>query len=126
MDILQSLPPLVTLVLGLLLIVWLILFLLVPFMLESIRSWTRKSYGELADMNKKLDRLIALLDQQRVDPSLLVDTRQAARGQPRPETEARPDRSRREPTISRSAGPSHAELPRPTLAPGIQVAYSRN
>ena len=100
MDILQSLPPLVTLVLGLLLIVWLILFLLVPFMLESIRSWTRKSYGELADMNKKLDRLTALLDQQRVDPSLLVDTRQAARGQARPASEARPDRSRREPTIS--------------------------
>ena len=100
MDILQSLPPLVTLVLGLLLIVWLVLFLLVPFMLESIRSWTRKSYGELAEMNKKLDRLTALLDQQRVDPSLLLDARHAARGQPRPASEARAERSRREPTIS--------------------------
>ena len=75
MEILQSLPPLVTLVLGLLLVVWLVLFLLVPFMLESIRSWTRKNHAELAEMNQKLDRLTALLEDQRTRSTRAAPTR---------------------------------------------------
>jgi predicted PurR-regulated permease PerM len=89
MDTLQSLPPVILLVLGLLLIVWLILFLLVPFMLESIRSWSRKTYHELTEMNKKLDRLTMLLD-DRNDP----------RPQIRTPVDPRSDRVRKEPTLS--------------------------
>jgi hypothetical protein len=104
MEILQSLPPLVTLVLSLLLVVWLVLFLLVPFMLESIRSWTRRNHAELAEINKKLDRIAALLQDKRVDPSLLhdarADVRRESRGQQKASSEGRGDRSRREPTIS--------------------------
>ena len=103
MDILQSLPPLVALVLGLLLVVWLVLFLLVPFMLESIRSWSRKTCHELEEVNKKLDRLTALLDQNRAEPPVLIDPRidprTEPRGQPRPPRDTRPDRARKEPTI---------------------------
>lgn len=83
MDIVQSLPPLVTLVLALLLVIWLVLFLLVPFMLESIRSWSRKSCQELEEMNKKLDRLAILLDDREHD-----------------DRDSSDNRARREPTIS--------------------------
>ena len=89
MDILQSLPPAILLVLGLLLVVWLVLFLLVPFMLESIRSWSRKNYHELTEMNKKLDRLTTLLDD-----------RSDLRPQIRTPLDPRSDRARKEPTIS--------------------------
>ena len=95
MDILQTLPPLVTLVLGLLLVVWLVLLLLVPFMLESIRSWTRKTYGELEEMNKKLDRLTALLVERSERHVPFADVRPEAR----PSREPRADRTRKEPTI---------------------------
>lgn len=57
----DNLPSAVTLVLGLLLVVWLILLLLVPFMIESIRGWTRRSCQELEEMNHKLDVLTTLL-----------------------------------------------------------------
>lgn len=96
MDVIESLPPLVTLVLGLLLVVWLVLFLLVPFMLESIRGWTRKSHAELADINKKLDRIARLLDSQSAEMNVLLDATREAAG--RPAREPR-DRARREPTI---------------------------
>jgi hypothetical protein len=95
MDVLESLPPLVTLVLGLLLVVWLVLFLLVPFMLESIRSWTRRSHAELADINKKLDRIATLLDDQSADMNVLLDVTRDSRGAPRDQRE----RARKEPTI---------------------------
>jgi hypothetical protein len=95
MEILQSLPPLVTLVLSLLLVVWLVLFLLVPFMLESIRSWTRKSHAELTEMNRKLDRLTALLDARGERHIHVKDARPEAR----PAREPRADRARKEPTI---------------------------
>jgi hypothetical protein len=96
MDVIESLPPLVTLVLGLLLVVWLVLFLLVPFMLESIRGWTRKSHAELADINKKLDRIARLLDSQSAEMNVLLDATREATGRP---ARAPRDRVRREPTI---------------------------
>ena len=55
-EILDNLPPAVMLVLALLLVVWLVLLLLVPFMIESIRGWTRKSHAELEQLNKKIGR----------------------------------------------------------------------
>jgi predicted PurR-regulated permease PerM len=98
METLQNLPPAVTLVLVLLLVVWLVLLLLVPFMIESIRSWTRKTYLELEEMNKKLEKLTAMLERdavQRPDAirpiELHVDT---------PPPGPRAPRVRKEPTIS--------------------------
>lgn len=110
MDIFENLPPAVTLVLGILLLVWLVLLLLVPFMIESIRGWTRRSCQELEEMNRKLDVLAALLADRgdphgaraepRIDP--LADfgdepgaaAEAGARGGRR-----RTDRVRKEPTI---------------------------
>jgi predicted PurR-regulated permease PerM len=99
METLQNLPPAVTLVLVMLLVVWLVLLLLVPFMIESIRGWTRKTYLELEEMNKKLEKLTAMLERdaatQRPDAirpiELRVDT---------PPPGPRPPRVRKEPTIS--------------------------
>ena len=98
MEILQSLPPLVTLVLSLLLVVWLVLFLLVPFMLESVRSWTRKSHAELTEMNQKLDRLTALLA-ERTEETIRRDAR-SGRNPAADSRSARGERVRKEPTIS--------------------------
>jgi hypothetical protein len=78
-----------------LLVVWLVLFLLVPFMLESIRSWTRRNHAELAEMNKKLDRIAALLDARGERHTHIKD----ARAEVRPTREPRADRARKEPTI---------------------------
>lgn len=64
LEILDTLPPAVMLVLSLLLLVWLVLLLLVPFMIEGIRGATRKTYLETQELNKKLDRLIQLLEEQ--------------------------------------------------------------
>ena len=61
MAILENLPPIVTLVLALLLVVWLVLALLVPFMIESIRSSTRRTSIELKELNEKVDRLLLVL-----------------------------------------------------------------
>lgn len=69
MEILDTLPPAVTLVLALLLVVWLVLALLVPFMIESIRNSTRRSYAELEALNDKMDRLVAALEQRGVLPA---------------------------------------------------------
>jgi hypothetical protein len=102
MEILQSLPPLVTLVLGLLLVVWLVLFLLVPFMLESIRSWSRKTCQEVEQLNAKLDRLTAIIADRRAEPPVLFDTDEARperKAKPRGPREPRSERTRKEPTI---------------------------
>jgi hypothetical protein len=61
MQMLDALPPALGVVLGLLALVWLVLWLLVPFMIESIRNSSRKTYLELEATNRKLDRLLALL-----------------------------------------------------------------
>jgi hypothetical protein len=95
-EILDNLPPAVLLVLVLLLVVWLVLLLLVPFMIESIRGWTRKSYVELEQLNKKVDRLIVLLS-ERADADLDLP---AVHPIDRPAREPRAERVRKEPTIS--------------------------
>jgi hypothetical protein len=66
--------------------VWLALLLLVPFMIESIRNSSRKSRAELELLNKKMDRLIDILE--RSEPARTVGTR------------AQHERARKEPTIS--------------------------
>ena len=98
MEILDSLPPAVTLVLSLLLLAWLVLLLLVPFMIESIRTSTRKSYFELVELNKKLDRLIVLLAER--DAGLRSERADFDLFESRPTSDERPDRARKEPTIS--------------------------
>jgi len=90
MEAFENLPPIVVLLLGFVLIAWLVLVFLVPFMIESIRQSARKAHDELVEMNAKLDRLNALLSRSRPDTA-------AGRAEP-----AIPDepRGRREPTIS--------------------------
>jgi hypothetical protein len=90
-ELLENLPPAVMLVLALLLVVWLMLLLFVPFMIESIRGSTRKTYAELEQLNKKVDRLILLLSESADGPLRRIE---------RPAREPRPERARREPTIS--------------------------
>jgi hypothetical protein len=98
MEILDNLPPAVTLVLALLLLAWLVLLLLVPFMIESIRSSTRKSYFELVELNKKIDRLIVMLAER--DAELHRESPDFDLFESRPTSEMPPPRSRKEPTIS--------------------------
>jgi hypothetical protein len=112
-EILQNLPPAVMVVLALMLLVWLVLLLLVPFMIESIRGWTRKSYIELQEMNERLDKLHGLLADHaaasRADALRSFEpTLEPIRGEIRPEPrqpppaprDPRPPRVRKEPTIS--------------------------
>lgn len=103
MEVLQSLPSAVTLVLGLLLVAWLVLLLLVPFMIESIRSSTRKAHLELEAINDKLDKLTAILERDNVptlDAALTGEPRKDARREASPSPAPTSDRTRREPTIS--------------------------
>jgi hypothetical protein len=93
MEVLDNLPPVVTLVLALLLVIWLVLALLVPFMIESIRGSTRKTYLELAELNKKLEHLLAVLEK---DSAARVNVERPAA----PQRETRPAATRKEPTIS--------------------------
>lgn len=100
MDVLQSVPPAVTIVLGLLLVAWLVLLLLVPFMIESIRSSTRKAHLELEAISRKLDDLAALLGERGSAPA--PKSLRAAEPQldgPASRTQGSKD-TRREPTIS--------------------------
>jgi hypothetical protein len=85
MDVLTTMPPALLAVLGLLLLAWVVLLFLVPFIIEGIRNWTRKSHAELEQINRKLDRLNSLL---------------AARTGPLPPPAPPGNRSRKEPTIS--------------------------
>ncbi len=103
MDILQNLPPAVTLVLTLLLLIWLVLLLLVPFMIESIRGSARKSYLELEELNKKVDRLIVLLAERDRGTAMHIDTLRYdldPRVEDAASREARVERVRKEPTLS--------------------------
>jgi|SRR5690606_7845311 len=93
MEAFENLPPIVVLLLGFVLIAWLVLVFLVPFMIESIRQSARKTHDELVEMNAKLDRLNALLSHGR---------REAAPSRPEPTVPDEP-RGRREPTISEPA-----------------------
>ena len=104
MESFANLPAAVTLVLALLLLVWLVLLLLVPFMIESIRGSVRKTYLELEALNEKLDRLIALLERDRgaATPIHAPPSDAAPRVEEQPLVEERPrvERVRKEPTIS--------------------------
>jgi hypothetical protein len=87
--------------------VWLVLLLLVPFMIESIRGSVRKTYLELEALNEKLDRLIALLERDRgaATPIHAPPSDSAPRVEEQPLVEERPraervERVRKEPTIS--------------------------
>jgi predicted PurR-regulated permease PerM len=89
MDNLANLPPVVLLVLAVLVAVWLVLLLLVPFMIESIRNSTRKANLQLEQLNQRVDTLIALLDR--------TDAPGVRPSEPRPHLA---ERTRKEPTIS--------------------------
>jgi len=107
MEVFENLPPIVLLVLGFVLIAWLVLVFLVPFMIESIRQSARKTHEELVDLNAKLDRLNALLSQGAAS---------APAGRPEPGVpETTTPRGRREPTISdppaRPGGPRNRREP---------------
>jgi hypothetical protein len=94
MEILGNLPPVVVLVLALLLAIWLVLLLLVPFMIESIRGSTRRAHFELGELNKKVDKLITLLSERSESaPVRMIEPRE-------PRGATRPERARKEPTIS--------------------------
>ncbi len=88
MDNLANLPAAVQIVLAVLLVVWLALLLLVPFMIESIRNSSRKSRAQLELLNQKMDRLIEILE--RSEPAARVVG---------PRTK-HAERARKEPTIS--------------------------
>ena len=95
MDNISNLPPAVLLVLTILFVVWLVLLLLVPFMIEGIRNSTRKANQQLELLNRKVDKLIELLgrgdrgEEQIVRADELRDARPHAQ-----------ERTRKEPTIS--------------------------
>jgi len=87
-DNFANLPATVQLVLAVLLVVWLALLLLVPFMIESIRNSARKTRTQLELLNTKMDRLIDLLE--RSEPTVRADRPRAQHA----------ERVRKEPTIS--------------------------
>jgi hypothetical protein len=96
MEALQGLPPIVALVLGLVLLAWLVLVFLVPFMIEGIRQSTRKTYEELIEMNEKLDRLNTVLMRNAAAAHAAAPSRAEAR----PAAPGQEARGRVEPTIS--------------------------
>jgi len=89
MENLANLPPAVTLVLAVLVAVWLVLLLFVPFMIASIRNSTRRTNVQLEQLNQRVEKLIAVLDR--------TDALVARAGEPRPHVG---ERARKEPTIS--------------------------
>jgi hypothetical protein len=112
MEILDNLPPSIGLVLGLLLIVWLVLALLVPFMIESIRSSNRRSLAELEEINDKLERVVALLERgaaptaappapaiPRTAPVPRVEEDEYEEAEEQPASATHFERRRKEPTI---------------------------
>jgi F0F1-type ATP synthase membrane subunit b/b' len=120
MQIFENLPPIVGLILGFVLLVWLVFVFLVPFMIEGIRRSSREARDELVELNHKLDELTRYLadsareaDAARGPGSAREGTAARAGGagrtadparqasKPAPKTEAgREARRRREPTIS--------------------------
>jgi predicted PurR-regulated permease PerM len=92
MDNIANLPTAVLLVLAVLLAVWLVLLLLVPFMIESIRNSSRKGHLQLEQLNRKLDRLIELLERG--------DAKIVRAGEARDAGPQAAERARKEPTIS--------------------------
>jgi hypothetical protein len=136
MQIFEGVPSAFLLILALILLIWLVLVFLVPFMVEGIRSSSRKTCDELREMNEKLDRLTALLaDQARLSRTGVAPgsaTSQTEAGpaarkpaptppapERRPATGPQPDAptKRREPTISDTPPPTRTRR-EPALEPG--------
>lgn len=103
----MGLPPVLAGIIGLLLLAWLVLLILVPFMIEGIRTWTRRNHEELRALNQRIDRLSAALEARReirserpapapAEPSVGRADRGAAPRMPA----GRPPATRREPTLS--------------------------
>ncbi|HEU4620295.1 MAG TPA: hypothetical protein VFV10_19820 [Gammaproteobacteria bacterium] len=115
MQVFENLPPIVGLILGFVLLVWLVFVFLVPFMIEGIRQSSRKTHEELVELNEKLAELNArLADAVRAAPAARGPAE--ARGREAPSQSAKPDaaspaRGRREPTISET---DFQNEPRPT------------
>ena len=106
MDALETLPPIVVLLLGFVLVAWLVLVFLVPFMIEGIRQSVRRTHEELVATNEKLDQLNALMAHA-VGRSAAPRRAEAPPPREREERGTRdtrePPRGRREPTISEPA-----------------------
>jgi hypothetical protein len=99
MQTLQNLPPIVGLILGFVLLVWLVFVFLVPFMIESIRQSARKTHEELVELNRKIEELNdRLADSARTAPAPRAS--QPSKPGARPEAGQSEARGRREPTIS--------------------------
>jgi hypothetical protein len=49
--------PVIAIVGGLIALLWLVLFLLLPFIVEGIRGWTIKNNAELRQINASLQKL---------------------------------------------------------------------
>jgi len=94
-DNISNLPPAVLLVLAVLLAVWLVLLLLVPFMIEGIRNSTRKANQQLELLNRKVDKLIELLGRGDRGEEQIVRADELRDARPRVQ-----ERTRKEPTIS--------------------------
>jgi hypothetical protein len=61
MQIFENLPPIVGLILGFVLLVWIVFVFLVPFMIEGIRRSARETHNEIVELNRKLDELTRYL-----------------------------------------------------------------
>ncbi len=119
MEAFENLPPIVVLLLGFVLVAWLVLVFLVPFMIEGIRQSVRKTHDELVATNEKLDQLNALMAHavgrsaaaprraepappRAPEPRAPRETREPPHGGEvrEPRENRPPPRGRREPTIS--------------------------
>jgi hypothetical protein len=109
MEIITALPPVLMVVIGLLILAWLVLLFLVPFMIEGIRTWTRKSHEELRAMNAKLDRLEAALRGDGADSRPWPNAHRAP--MPPPAAERRPPATTPDPTTPKRREPTLSELP---------------
>jgi hypothetical protein len=80
-----AMHPVISIVIGLIGLVWVVLLVLLPFIVEGIRAWTIKNNRELTRINANLEKLNALL---------------AGRARAQHPSGAPAPAARREPTIS--------------------------
>jgi type II secretory pathway component PulM len=104
METLMAMPPVLAAVVGLLLLAWVVLLILIPFMVEGIRTWTRKNHEELRALNQKFERLTAELEARREAIPRPTVPRTAARTAGSNSAPAHPTPARREPTLSELPG----------------------
>jgi hypothetical protein len=101
METIAALPPVLTAIAGLLLLGWVLLLLLVPFMIEGIRSWTRRNNDELRALNEKFDRLEAVLRGESRPPApRSASPPRNPPGAPEARRDAPKPAPRKEPTLS--------------------------